>query len=406
MAAATERLDAVVQQVVNANRGKQVKPRGEGDSHFLTFADPLDAVACSVALQQAVAAEAALPLRSGCHLGVAEFRGGDWYGTTVNRCARLRAVAHARQSLVSAEVAAAIASRLAGDVSLRSLGRHRLKDLDEPAEIFQVCAPGLVDEHPPLPTLIQSHGLSLPHSSFVGRSAELDHALALLQRGGVVTVTGAPGVGTTRFALEVAARWWNAEDRAVRVVDDVKTPDAIDAARMSPGELVVVHEAPAACAAAAQGPVVVAARSPLGAADGSVLRLPPLDEFEAESLLRDRLPEDATLSAEMVAYCDGLPLAIELLARRATSVDGDVLAQRLQADPLAVLAGHRRADPPRHAGMREALRAAFAKLDDSRQAELLYATPGDAYWVAAGWHEPSGPLPLVAQFLAEVEAAK
>jgi class 3 adenylate cyclase len=403
MEAATARLDALVGAVVADHRGIQVKPRGEGDSHFLTFEDPVDAVACAVALQRALNDESALALRSGCHVGLAELRDGDWYGTTVNRCARLRAVAHPRQSLVSAEVAAAVATRLPETVSLRSLGRHRLKDLDEPAEVFQLCAPGLRAEHPPLPTLGQSHGLPLPRSSFVGREAECERVVALLQRGGVVAVTGPPGVGTTRFVLEAAARWWECEGKAVRVVTAPNSRDQVLASRAAADELVVVLDAGNGLAdATLPGPILLTARAPLGIAGESDIRLGPLNEFDSERLLRDRLPDEASLPAGLAAYCDGIPLAVELLARRAAAIDAATLSERLRDDPLAVLGGDRRAEPSRHASIRATFLAAYEALDDATRDLLHLGEAGDPRLVAAGWHEPDGPLPLVARFLSEV----
>ncbi|MEY2425457.1 MAG: hypothetical protein QOI61_1029 [Actinomycetota bacterium] len=375
MVAATESLDRIARELVERHRGTQVKPRGEADSYFLVFDDALDAVLCAVAFQRAVLNISSLPIRSACHVGAAELRDGDWYGTTVNRCARLRAAAHARQALVSAEVAADVGGRLPEGVSLRSLGRHRLKDLDEPAEVFQVCASGLVEDHPALPTLAQSHGLTLPRSSFVGRSAECDRVVGLLDGGGIVTVTGTPGVGTTRFATEAAARWWERHGTPVRV----------GRARTAAGELVLVDEADGAVdTAVLKGPAIVTARAALGVVDETVVAVAPLDQFDAELLLKDRLDDEVRLPSGLVRYCDGLPLAIELLARRASSVDAEVLAERLAVDPLAVLGGDRRAEPPRHASMRATFQSAFD----------------------AGWRAPDAPSPLVAAFFEEMNRSR
>ncbi len=404
MTAATERLDAIVLRLVDAHAGTLVKPRGEGDSHFLVFGEPSDAVACAVALQRVVHEKTGLAIRSACHVGAAELRAGDWYGTTVNRCARLRAAAHAGQSLVSSDVAAALSAHdgLPNGISLRSLGRHRLKDLDEPAEVFQLRAPGLVDEHPALATMAQTHGLELPRSSFVGRTTECDRALAVLASGGVVTVSGPPGVGTTRFATETAAQWWKREGRPVRVIEHL-TSGAIAAARVSPDDLLLVLDSDAGFdVGALNGPGIVTSHRPLGVAEETLLRLMPLDPYDAERLLMDRVAEDIRLPAGLARWCDGLPLAIELLARRASSVDGAVLAERVAADPLAVLGGDRRADPRRHVSMRAAFAAAFDALGRDEQADLLASAPGDPRWVAAGWHEADGPLPLIAAFLAEI----
>ncbi len=133
-----------------------------------------------------------------------------------------------------------------------------------------------------------------------------------------------------------------------------------------------------------EGPAIVTARTPLGLRDEIVVTLAPLDLFDAELLLKDRLDDEIRLPTGLVQFCDGLPLAIELLARRAASVDGDVLAERLTADPLAVLGGDRRAEPPRHASLRATFQAAL----DS------------------GWHEPDDPSPLVAAFFDHVNRSR
>jgi class 3 adenylate cyclase len=365
MVVATRVLDRIVCDLVAEHRGTQVKPRGEGDSYFLVFDDPVDAVGCAVALQHAVE-PLGLPLRSACHIGPAEFRGGDWYGTTVNRTARLRAAANGGQALASSALAAAVGSAVPADVSLRSLGIHRLKDIDEPTEVFQLCAPGLRDDHPPLATLAQSHGLPLPESSFVGRESECDEIVSLLRDERLVVVTGTPGVGTTRLALEAAAAWWEIDGRPLAAMTDPAGAEVVGA-RLSHGNDEL------------RGPAVASGRALSDLAGAVVVRVPPLGPLDAQHLLQDRLPPEVSVPAGLVDSCCGLPLAIELLARRAGSLGADVLAERLAADPLAVLGGNRRADPPRHTSMR----ATFAAAVDDLAAE-------------------DRELPLVAAFLAEV----
>src|SRR5919199_2407006 len=100
------RHDALVEQIVAQHAGSVVRPRGEGDSRFAVFARASDAVAAAATLQQALHAEpwptsTPLRVRMGVHTGEADLRAGDYYGTAVNRCARLRAVAHGGQTLLS-----------------------------------------------------------------------------------------------------------------------------------------------------------------------------------------------------------------------------------------------------------------------------------------------------------------
>ena len=76
-------------------------------------------------------------MRMGLHIGEAQQRGGDYYGTAVNRAARLMSAANGGQVLLSAAVAGMVTDQLPDGVSLRDLGEHRLKDLQRPEQVFQ-----------------------------------------------------------------------------------------------------------------------------------------------------------------------------------------------------------------------------------------------------------------------------
>src|SRR5919199_5244620 len=137
---ALARHDALVESIVAAHGGQVVRPRGEGDSRFAVFARATDAVTAAAALQQALAAEpwptpTPLPVRMALHTGEADLRAGDYYGTVVNRCARLRAVAHGRQTLLSQATYDLVRDHPLLGVELRDLGTHRLKDLQRPEHI-------------------------------------------------------------------------------------------------------------------------------------------------------------------------------------------------------------------------------------------------------------------------------
>ena len=77
----------------------------------------------------------------GVHTGEAELRDGDYYGTALNRAARLMSVAHGGQIVVSLSTEALVADALPGELALIDLGEHRLRDLSRPERIFQVVAP-------------------------------------------------------------------------------------------------------------------------------------------------------------------------------------------------------------------------------------------------------------------------
>src|SRR5206468_9087351 len=127
----------------------------EGDSRFAVFPRATDAVTAAAAMQQALYSEpwpAAITLhvRLALHTGEADLREGDYYGSAVNRCARLRAVAHGGQSLISNATQQLVRDALPEGVALHDLGEHRLKDLQRPEHVFQVTAPGLPADFPPL----------------------------------------------------------------------------------------------------------------------------------------------------------------------------------------------------------------------------------------------------------------
>src|SRR5919199_4576143 len=177
--AALARHDALVEGIVAEHGGTVVRPRGEGDSRFAVFARATDAVLAATALQQALAAEpwptpTPLQVRIALHTGEADLREGDYYGTVVNRCARLRAVAHGEQTLLSQATYDLVCDHPLGDVGFRDLGVHRLKDLQRPEHIFQLVVPGLPADFPPLVTL-EARPTNLPPqpTPFIGREREV-----------------------------------------------------------------------------------------------------------------------------------------------------------------------------------------------------------------------------------------
>ncbi|MDQ4077920.1 MAG: tetratricopeptide repeat protein [Chloroflexota bacterium] len=205
--------DGLVEQVVEAHGGQVVRPRGEGDSRFAVFARAGDAVAAAYALQQALYAEpwplpVPLRVRMALHTGETELRANDYYGSDVNRAARLRALAHPGQTLLSLATVRLASDALPEGASLRDLGQHRLKDLTQPEHIFQLVVPGLPADFPPLQSLgARPHNLPLLPTPLIGRQQELTALVELLEREMVrlVTVTGPGGMGKTRISLQVAA---------------------------------------------------------------------------------------------------------------------------------------------------------------------------------------------------------
>ena len=139
-------------------------------------------------------------------------------GLSIHRCARLRAIGHGGQTLLSRSTYELVAGAMPDGVSVRDLGAHRLRDLARPEQVYQLCHADLPDDFGALRSLSAlPNNLPLQLTSFVGRAAEIAEARELLGRSRLVTMTGAGGRGKTRLALQVAAEmldehpdgvWW------------------------------------------------------------------------------------------------------------------------------------------------------------------------------------------------------
>ena len=136
--------DDVLRRLIDKHHGHLFKHTGDGVA--AVFASPSDAVAAAVGAQ--VLLREILPVRMGLHTGEAEFRDGDYFGSTLNRCARLMGVAHGGQVLMSEAVEALVPGALPDEVTLVDLGEHRLRDLARAMHVFQVVHPGLIARLP------------------------------------------------------------------------------------------------------------------------------------------------------------------------------------------------------------------------------------------------------------------
>ena len=213
MRTALARHDRLFEASVARHRGVHIRPRGEGDSRFAVFTSATDALSAALEIQHGFAAESWLTprpikVRIGVHTGEAELRDGDYYGSAVNRCARIRGIGHGGQTLASEATAALVRDSLPGGASLMDLGEHRLKDLSRPERIFQATRPDLLSNFPPLVSLdARPNNLPVQPTPLLGREREVAAVRDLLSRPDVrlVTLTGPGGTGKTRLSLQVAA---------------------------------------------------------------------------------------------------------------------------------------------------------------------------------------------------------
>src|ERR1700758_3834802 len=163
--------DTVLRLAIEAHSGFLFGHTGDGV--VAAFASPKSAVDAAVAAQR----ELQLPVRMGLATGEAELRDGDYFGTVLNRAARVMAAGHGGQILLADSTAG-----LLSGVDLVDLGSRRLRDVPNPITVFQVNAPGLPEDFPPLRTLDPSPGNLRPQTtSFIGRESEVTEVEAALR---------------------------------------------------------------------------------------------------------------------------------------------------------------------------------------------------------------------------------
>ena len=208
------RHDALITAVVEEHGGMVVRSRGEGDNLFAVFVRGRDAVAAACAVQQAILIEPwpsdlTIKVRMALHTGESELREHDYYGPVVNRCARLRGIAHGGHVVLSQATLELAQDALPDGVTFRDMGAHRLRGMERPEQVFQLLHPGLPSDFPALDSLdaqeAPRHNLPAQLTSFIGREEEIDEVASLLSSARLVTLAGAGGSGKTRLSQEIGA---------------------------------------------------------------------------------------------------------------------------------------------------------------------------------------------------------
>jgi class 3 adenylate cyclase len=125
----------------------------QGDAFFAVFPTARSALAAAAAAQRALAAhrwpgDAEVRVRMGVHTGEPSVDGEGYLGVDVVRAARICSAAHGGQVLVSESTRA-----LVGGADLEDLGRHHLKDMEHPEQLFQLLLPDLPSDFPAPRTL-------------------------------------------------------------------------------------------------------------------------------------------------------------------------------------------------------------------------------------------------------------
>src|SRR6516165_2636347 len=423
---------ALLSSAIGRHGGVRPIEQGEGDSVVAAFARASDAIAAALDAQLALAGHPwpgglDLRVRIALHTGEAQLRDeGNYFGVALSRCARLRAIAHGGQTLLSRAVHDLVVERLPDGVALVDLGTHRLRDLGRPEHVFALNHPDLPASAEPLRSL-DALPNNLPDrlTSFIGRERELEQVSGALSASRLVTLTGAGGCGKTRLAAQAAADALDAFPDGVWWIDLAPLADAeavgpaldeVIGVRPLPGQssleaaasqlanarvLIVLDncehllEASARMAEAllhrCPGVVVLAtSRAPLGVGGETTWRVPSLSlptelrlepveavaQSDAMRLFIDRAvkvrpnftvtSENAPAIAQICYDLDGIPLAIELAATRVRVLGVEQIAAGL-GDRFRLLTGGARSAMPRQQTLRASVDWSHELLSDDER---------------------------------------
>jgi predicted ATPase/class 3 adenylate cyclase len=404
-----------------------------GDAFYAAFATADAAVRAALTAQRALQAEpwgaetGPLRVRMALHTGTADERDGDYFGPPLNRVARLLAVGHGGQILLSLTTQELIRDQLPTGADLRDRGEHSLKDLIRPERIFQLVVPDLPSDFPPLKTLNnRPNNLPMQATPLIGREREVAAACALLRQPNVrlLTFTGLGGTGKTRLSLQVAAELLDDFANGVFFValDLIRDPDLVvrtiahalgvtetgekpvletlkDYLRDKQVLLVldnfeqVVEAAPVVSQLLLTSPglkVLVTTRIVLHLYGEREFPVPPLalpnphhlpplehlSQYDAVRLFIERaqaVKPDFTITnanapavAEICHRLDGLPLAIELAAARIKLLPPHAMIARLKSR-LQMLTGGARNLPARQQTIRGAIDWSYDLLQPEEQ---------------------------------------
>ncbi|MBC5823121.1 MAG: adenylate/guanylate cyclase domain-containing protein [Candidatus Eremiobacteraeota bacterium] len=428
MSDAVARHDSLMRRAIETRGGTVFKTIG--DAFCAVFATAAEAVGAALDAQRAIATDDwsavdGVRVRMALHTGTADERNGDYFGPAVNRVARLLAIGHGGQVLVSGVTTDLVQDQMPRQATLHDLGQHRLKDLAFPEQVYQLIAPKLTRDFPPLRSLAAlPNNLPLQVTTFVGREKEVAEIEALLEKSRLVTVVGSGGVGKTRTTLQAAADLLDGNGDGVWFVElapltepgliapaiasavGIELPPAqpplvaLVAALKAKHVLLVLDNcehlvegaarvADALLRGCPRAALLASSREGLGIGGEAIYRMPSLRvpsedrtlsaaeaiEYGAVALFVDRAQNvtrfvlddgNARVVAEICRRLDGIALAIELAAARVKVLSPNQLRQRLD-ERFRVLTGGSRTALPRQQTLRALIDWSYDLLADNEK---------------------------------------
>ena len=402
-----------------------------GDAFCVAFHKAADALKASIKAQQDLQnepwGEVTIYVRMGIHTGEADIEGDEYRGyTTLSFVQRLMSAGHGGQILVSNTTENLLREQLPEHIGLRDMRLHKFASVPSPVRIFQVIAPDLPTEFPPLRTPDHlPNNLPTQLTSFVGREKELMDVKRLLRNARMLTLIGPGGTGKTRLSIQAAGDLLDQYPDGVWFVDLAPILDPLLVPRTTAisiglraepqrpvidmlcdylhdrSPLVILDNCEHlvdACArmadrilhTAPDTRILASSREALGIGGEITYRvpslrlpdiqhLPPLEslsQYEAVKLFIDRATavvlsftvtnENAPALAQVCYHLDGIPLAIELAAAKIRVLSVEQIAKRL-GDRFRLLTGGSRMVLERHQTLRAAIDWSYDFLPPAEQ---------------------------------------
>jgi predicted ATPase/class 3 adenylate cyclase len=441
------RHNAILKQCIEMYHGFVL--RIVGDSFSAAFHTASDALHAALEAQRRLQKEswspAPIKVRMGIHTGAAQVK-DDPQGTSYEGYAtlaltqRVMSAGHGGQVLLSQTTHDLVKEGLPDGTELRDMGERRLKDIVRPEHIYQVAAPDLLSEFPPLTTLETTHhNLPAQLTSFIGREGEIAEARELLTSTRILTFIGPGGTGKTRLSLQVAATqipdfkdgvWLVelaqlADSRYVlsaiasvlslRELQGVPLLDTVTDYLRGKQLLLVLDNCEhliETCARLSEHflhtcpklKIITSSREALGIDGETVYRVPSLSlpqdledlrdgstlmHYEATRLFTERalkanpgfaLTKDNAPSVTQICQrLDGIPLAIELAAARVKLFTPQQIAERL-GDRFKLLTGGSRTALPRQQTLRALIDWSYLTLNETEQDVLRSLSAFSGGW--------------------------
>ncbi len=381
--------DDLLQSAINDNAGYVFSKAGDGWG--VAFASPLSALDTALTIQDDVGSQSwpgeidEISIRMGLHTGTSAERDGDYFGTTVNRAARVAGVADGGQVFVTDAVRTLVADESREHWMFRDLGEHRLRDLTRAERIWQLDRNDALSPLAVLAPRASVGNIPRMRATVIGRDDEIAAVAESVERSPLVTLVGVGGVGKTTIAKSVGARLSDSFPAGAWFVDLTATtdPDHVAAAvasslniaqrpdmtakqslfdgLRSESRLVILDNAEHQIDAVATlvdeilGEVpdvnlIITSREPLSLRGEDVHRVGPLKVTDTDgpapavSLFIERAtavaPDlgmesfDQHTVEEICRRLDGLPLAIELAASQSEMMTPAEMLAALESDDL------------------------------------------------------------------------